>query len=97
MNEIYCHICKSYRKSIHNCEVEQLKFLLSVEKAKKDSLIECLKFYGDKKHWKDLCEEFIETGDITGGVRDCIVYDDCEKDVGGKLARQVLKEIGEEK
>lgn len=68
--------------------VEQL--ISNYEKA-----VEVLKFYGDKENW------FSELPDYLSN-HNCINEDDLEREkpffykIGGKLARQTLREIGEE-
>jgi len=76
---------------------EMLIATLDKLKEDKKKLVEALKFYADTNNWDaaDGVHDSIISGVITGADH----YEPWDKAgiaVGGKLARQVLKEIGEE-
>lgn len=81
---IYEDRIKRLEKQIKELKEENVKL-----KSDKDSLINTLEFYADKDNWL---------------VRDCdadtIYYDDCDDSIaghGGKRAREVLKEVLDER
>lgn len=65
-------------------------------KRKLDLAVEALGFYANEKNWKDLVEEEgCFDCNMNKGVFDCIDYEDCEDELGGKRARKALEQIKE--
>ena len=79
-------------QSLHLIDRMQAK-IDELEKEKKE-LAGALEFYASEKSWKDLVEEEgCLNCSMSKGVLDCIDYEDCEDELGGKRARQALAKI----
>lgn len=91
-----------YESAVHTCHDECQKPMciqrrdLEQVKVKNQKLVECVKFYGEPEHWTGYDEEngFLWLNKFTPEKQD---YENLQGTVmtAGKLARCVLKEIGE--
>lgn len=85
-------------KDYHEISDEDLVKLESENKQLREKLneaIKALEFYADEKNWRDIVEEesYGNNCGLERGCFDSIIYEDCENDIGGKLARTTLKAI----
>jgi hypothetical protein len=77
--------------AIDACNAEE-----NLQKAKEliKGMRDALRFYAKESNWRDIVEEetYGNNCGLERGCFDSIIYEDCENDIGGKLARKTLKD-----
>ena len=78
-------------------EIDELEQRLELANKVIEKLEGCVEFYADIMSWGVIVagEAISDKHGLSKGCFDCIIYEDCELDVGGKLARATLKEVKE--